>query len=59
MTLYYIYHDPATKQYEIYQTREAGLIGTYDVVDGERVYYFACFSRLIDASRYIQRENAR
>ena len=54
-TLYYIYFDKVSKTYEIYQTHEKALTGEYDSVGGD--YYFACFSRLLDASRYVQREN--
>ena len=58
MTLYYIYYDPQGKQYEIYQTRESGLVGTCEEIgDSERLYYFACFTRYIDASNYVRQEN--
>jgi len=54
-TLYYIYFNKQDKVYAIYQTSEKGLVGEYDSVG--RDYYFACFSRLLDASRYVTNEN--
>lgn len=61
--LYYIYFDRLTQQYEICQSRETGLLGTY--LDKERgvgtptEFVFAVFTRAIDASGYVKAENAR
>ena len=54
-TRYYIYFDKESKLYAIYQSKEKGLVGEYDSTFTD--YYFACFSRLLDASRYVTNEN--
>ena len=57
MTYFYVYLDPITKGYEIFQTRESNKLGTYDETTNGQVYYFAGFTRSIDASNYVRREN--
>lgn len=54
-TLYYIYFDKKSKSYEIYSTTEKLLLGEYAYKSED--YYFACFTRLLDAQRYILSQN--
>lgn len=56
MVYYYIYRSNETKQYEIYQSRQMEL-GKYSS-DGKE-YYFAAFTRLIDASDYVKTESKK
>ena len=56
---YYIYLDRLTHRYEILQTSENNLIGTYGSIQTHDEFYFACFTRITDASDYVKRENER
>jgi hypothetical protein len=55
MVMFFVYMDIMSKSYAIYQTRE-NVLGKYDS-DGS--FYFAGFTRLMDASDYVKQLNEK